>query len=213
MIAISCNKPAEPAADVATTTSTIPNNAEDVRPLLVGEKLPAIQLNNMDGTAVSLNNLVTEKPTVLVFYRGGWCPYCNFQLGQLQSIESQLVALGYQVLAVSPDKPEKQNESKTKQSLQYQLLSDSSMEAAQALGIAFRLDDETNAKYKEYGIDLEATSGYTHHLLPVPAVWIIDQTGLIRFAYVNPNYKSRLDPELLLAAAKSALRTTDDIKL
>ena len=84
------------------------------------------------------------------------------------------------------------------------LVSDNEMTGAQALGIAFRVDDATVKKYKEsYGIDLEADSGRTHHLLPVPSVFIVGTDGVIQFSYVNPDYKVRIDPDVLLNAAKS----------
>ena len=81
------------------------------------------------------------------------------------------------------------------------------MIAAKALGIAFRVDDATVNKYKTaYGIDLEADSGQKHHLLPVPSVFLVGRDGIIQFSYVNPNYKVRIDPAVLLEAAKAVIR-------
>jgi peroxiredoxin len=85
------------------------------------------------------------------------------------------------------------------------LLSDAQMNAARAFGIAFRVDDATVQKYKEYNIDLEAASGATHHELPVPAVFIIDRNGVIRFAHWDPDYKVRMKGEEILAAAREAV--------
>ncbi len=146
------------------------------------------------------------KPTVLIFYRGGWCPYCNTQLAGLREIETQVVQLGYQIIAVSPDRPEKLRESLQKHNMNYLLLSDSKMDAATAFGIAYEVDDETSQKYSQYGIDLENVSGEKHHLLPVPSVFIISKDGKIKFHYVNPDYKIRIDPELLLTAARAVLK-------
>jgi peroxiredoxin len=158
-----------------------------------------------------LNAAASQKPAVLIFYRGGWCPYCSTHLGQLQSIESQLVEMGFQVIAVSPDRPELLNTAVEKQDLKFQLLSDNDMTAATALGIAFKLDDATVAKYKKhYNIDIEADSGKIHHLLPVPSVFIINREGIITFTYVNPNYKVRIDPTLLLAAAESTQKASKE---
>lgn len=127
-------------------------------------------------------------------------------MGQLQTIESQLVELGYQIIAISADRPEKLAESIKRHKLNYRLLSDSKMTAARAFGIAYEVDDKTIERYKRFNIDLEEASGETHHLLPVPSVFIVSTDGVIRFQYVNPNYKIRLDPEVLYAAAKAALR-------
>ncbi|RMG56015.1 MAG: hypothetical protein D6723_01360 [Acidobacteria bacterium] len=127
------------------------------------------------------------------------------QLGQLRKIESQLIALGYQLIAISADRPERLRQSIQKHQLHYRLLSDSQMTAARAFGLAYKVDDRTVERYKKLGIDLEEASGEKHHLLPVPAAFVIGTDGVIKFAYVNPNYKVRVDPDVLLAAAKAAL--------
>ena len=80
------------------------------------------------------------------------------------------------------------------------------MSASRAFGLAYRLDDATYQKYKTFGLDLEATQGETHHELPIPAVYIIDRKGVIRFAHSDPDYKVRLAPEPLLAAAQAVRR-------
>jgi peroxiredoxin len=125
-------------------------------------------------------------------------------LGQLRKIESQLTGLGYQIVAVSPDKPEKLSAFIEKQSLTYTLVSDSEATGIKGFGIAFRVDDQTFDTYKnKFKLDLEEHSGAKHHLLPVPAVFIISKEGQVLFQYVNPDYKVRLYPEILLAAAKA----------
>lgn len=125
-------------------------------------------------------------------------------MGQLQEIESQLVELGYKVAAVSPDQPRKIGEKLEEKDISYLLLSDSQLEGARSFGLVYKLDDKTLAEYDEYGIDLKEASGEDHNMLPVPAVYIIDKKGIIRFSYVNPNYKVRLDPDVLLCAARAA---------
>jgi peroxiredoxin len=125
-------------------------------------------------------------------------------LGQLSKIEKDLLGLGYQILAIGADRPEKSRESVEKHDLEYVVLSDSTAEAAQAFGLAFRVDEPTRAKLLGYGIDLEDASGHDHHILPVPAAYIVGTDGVIRFDYVNPNYKVRVDPEALLEAAREA---------
>ena len=184
-----------------------PDKAEEVRPLLMGAAVPEISLRTAEGEAFDLNAAIAEKPTVLIFYRGGWCPYCNKHLGQLQAIEGQLVEMGWQIIAVSPDRPAKIKGALEEQGFKYRLVSDSEMAAAKAMGVAFRLDDAMVKMYKgKYGIDVEGDSGQTHHLLPVPAVFLIGTDGVIKFSYVNPDYKVRIDSAVLLAAAEAALR-------
>jgi peroxiredoxin len=128
------------------------------------------------------------------------------QLGQLQEIDPKLNEMGYQIIAIRPDHPEHLKQSMKKHSFTYLLLSDNLKIAARSFGLAFRVDEKSRITYEQYGIDIKAASGEPDLILPVPAVFIIGTDGIIRFGYVNPNYEVRLDPVVLLAAAKSALR-------
>ncbi|MFC2169539.1 peroxiredoxin-like family protein [Acidobacteriota bacterium] len=181
----------------------IPDSADKISPLLVGAKVPSLVLTSIDNELFDLNEAIAQKPAVLIFYRGSWCPYCNRHLSELKDAEAELIELGYQIFALSPDKPENLKTTLEKNEIKYTLLSDSKMEAASAFGIAFKVRDETLTRYEEYGIDLEASSGEKHHLLPVPAVFLVSTDGMILFHYVNPNYKVRLKKEVILAAAKA----------
>lgn len=172
-------------------------------PLKGGDSIPDVKLRTEDDKEVSLRKLVSEKPTVLMFYRGGWCPFCNRHLQSLAGIEDDLNKAGVQLLAISMDQPAKLKATPDREKLHYRLLSDSGAAAATAFGIAFKVDDKTVEKYKGYGIDLDAASGNDHHILPHPAVYIANTNGVIRFAHVNPDYKVRLDPAKILEAARS----------
>ncbi len=191
------------SANLFAQKTTVADKSADTKPLKTGETIPAVTLKNVMGESVDLNNLVSQKPTVLIFFRGGWCPFCNKQLMGLAKIEKDLTDMGYQLLAISADKPEKIKEMMTKDELSYTILSDYNSAASTAFGLAFKVDDETIEKYKGYGINLEEASGNTNHILPVPAVYIIDTKGMIKFDYSNPDYKVRLDTDELLKAAKS----------
>lgn len=127
-------------------------------------------------------------------------------MGQLQEIEDTVVALGYQIIAISPDRPEKLKAGPKTEGVKYLLLSDSNVSAAKAFGLAYRVDTNTVKKYIQFGIDLEDASGETHHILPVPAAYVVGTDGIINFEYINPNYKVRIDPELLLKAAEIGLK-------
>lgn len=185
---------------------SVPESAEDVCPIKTGQVLPDVKLKGVDGKDIALSKVVEKKPTVLVFYRGGWCPYCNVHLGELRKIEGELTALGYQIIAVSPDSPENLKATMEKQEMKYTLLSDHTSAVSQALGLAFKVDSETYKKYLGYGINLEKASGEKHHMLPVPAAMIVDQKGLVQFSFTSPNYKVRIDNDVLIAAAKSSLK-------
>lgn len=184
----------------------IANSAEEICPLLLGAKIPELKLKDTDNNLFDLNTTFAKKPTILIFYRGGWCPYCNLHLSEIQKIEQKLIDLGYQIIAISPDLPENLQGSIKKHNLSYKLLSDSKMIAAKTFGIAFKLSEDMLAQYKKFGIDLEKSTGEKDNLLPVPSVFIIGTDSIIKFTYVNPDYKIRISAELLLAAAKSVLK-------
>lgn len=110
--------------------------------------------------------------------------------------------MGYRLIAISPDRLAKVRETIEKHHPEFLLLSDSQMVAAQAFGVAYRVDEATLTQLMNFGIDLEDASGEKHHQLPVPAVFLAGENGMIQFHYGHPDYKVRLDPELLLAAAR-----------
>ena len=107
------------------------------------------------------------------------------------------------MVAISPDSPARLSKSLEVQDLGYTLYSDSSLEAARAFGIVFQLSEQEVSRYREYGIDLEAASGHSHHQLPVPSVFLVDAGGEIRWVYSNPDYRVRPDNAKLLEAAQN----------
>lgn len=188
----------------ASIAKPIASDENNVMPLLNGHQIPAVTLQNVEGNAVDLAKLVAQKPTIFFFYRGGWCPFCNSQMGQLKAIEPKLIEMGFQLVGISPDTPEKMRASLTDQKLDYLLLSDSSMTASQAFGLAYYTSADITKKYTASVVTNElftTPQGDKRLVLPVPAVYLADTKGLIHFQYVNPNYKVRPAPELILAAA------------
>jgi peroxiredoxin len=181
------------ATAVAQTNST---------PLKVGDTIPDVSVRNEADQPVALRQLVATRPTVLIFYRGGWCPYCTRHLKALAGIEADLKKAGAQLVAISMDKPEKLKATPDRESLGYQLLSDSDATAVRAFSLAFKVDDATIKKYQGYGIDLDAASGRDHHLLPHPAAYVVDPTGKVQFAHFDPDYKARLSPQEILKAVQ-----------
>jgi peroxiredoxin len=188
-----------------TAAAEIFASADDVRPRLPGQSAPAFRLLDVDGTEVSFETGALERPVVLTFYRGGWCPYCNLHLAELRTVESELRTLGFDVWFVSPDRPVLLAEGEDSK-FGYRLLSDPGMNAAQSFGIASRVDEATNERYLNDGVDLEARAGDDLQVLPAPATFIVGSGGTIQFTYVNPDYSVRLAPEVLLAAARAYSR-------
>ena len=161
------------------------------------------------GLAVNALTLATALgggPTVVLFYRGGWCPFCTRHLAGLAGILPDLTAAGWKVVAVAPDQPSVLAATLAKGDDGVPRLSDAEGNLMRAFGVAFRVDDTTDAKLKGYKIDLAAAAGNDHRWLPVPSVFLIAADGTVRFAHADPDYKVRLDPQALLAVAKTAAK-------
>jgi peroxiredoxin len=179
------------------TYAQIPDKAEDISPLLIGEIIPDAILKNPDAIEYSVSKILSEKPTVLLFYRGGWCPYCNAHLAEIQVAESEIINLGFQIIAISPDSPENLKLTDEKHKLNYSLYSDSDGEFIKSLGIAFKSPTK-------YGSMLsEKSNGLNNGFLPAPSVFVVDTAGKIMFEYINPDYKTRLTSSLLIAVLKN----------
>jgi peroxiredoxin len=182
------------------------DRAENVKPLLPGMSIPQFTAKNSQGESLEFSPNNLTKPFVLSFYRGGWCPYCNAHLGEMRKAEDALVDMGFDVYFISADRPEilisSLKDDELRKEIDYKLLSDADMSVSKAFGIAFKVDDATFKKYQEWGLDLEVASGHKHHLLPAPSTYLVGQNGVIQFQYTNPDYKIRLAPSILLAAAE-----------
>ncbi len=190
-----------------TTTENspqVPTKAADVSPLLIGSDIPDISLPSPLNESVKLTETM-ENGALIVFYRGGWCPFCSAELADLAKIDVQLHSKGVEIVAISPDSPEFLQQSIADEDLGYTLLSDSKMEAARAFGVAFRVDIETVQSLKKNGMDIEERSGETHHLLPVPSLFLVNPEGKIVFQYVNPDYRQRVDKSIIMAAVNSMI--------
>jgi peroxiredoxin len=179
----------------------IPTDPTQVRPLPAGAHAPMFSGTSTDGKVRTFSPGGYLRPTIVIFYRGGWCPYCNMQLSDLRLVEPKLRERGFEIVFLSTDRPEILHSSLKAADIHYTLLSDSHLEAAKAFHVAYHLDDATIQMQKKYSVDLDKTTGTTLHELPVPSVFIIDITGTIRYAYSNPDYKIRLGADALLAAA------------
>jgi peroxiredoxin len=138
----------------------------------------------------------------LVFFRGGWCPICTRHTQQLIKIYPEVKEMGAELVGISPDDTEHSKDNIAKSSIPFPIFSDADVAAAKAFGLAFRVDDATVLLYKGFGIDLEKASGFDHHALPIPAVYIVDQSGEIAFAHSNPDYHERLDTDRILSELK-----------
>ena len=196
---------------IATQTghadAPIAETASLIEPLTKGDRAPRFFVTTVDGDAFDFNPDSLQRPVVLLTFRGGWCPYCNTYLSNMRHVIPQIRELGVDVLFLSGDRHEllfdslKMDTQQDIAELDYTLLSDADAQAAIALGIAFRASQRLIDGRKQKGQDIEGSSMLQHGVLPVPAVFAIDRSGIIQFAYTNADYKVRLPADELLAVA------------
>lgn len=182
--------------------------ARDMGALGVGDKAPDFTLPDATGATVRLADLLAEGPVVVNFYRGGWCPYCNLELRAFQAALPEITARGASLVAISPEAPDNSLSTKDKQQLEFHVLSDVGSEASRAFGVAFTLDDATRNVYAGFGLDLPTLNGAGTWELLVPGTYVIGSDGLIAYAFVEADYRLRVEPSEVLAALDSLGSTT-----
>ena len=169
----------------------------------VGDVLSDFTLPDVTGRDVSLSELVAEGPLVLVFYRGGWCPYCNLALHQYQSeLVPRLASYGATLAAISPQKPDESLTTAEKHDLQFAVLSDAGAAVARQLGIAFEPAEDVLEAQEALGLDIRDGNADGSPELPMPTVLIVDHDRTVRFADVQADYTSRTEVSEILAALK-----------
>lgn len=186
-----------------TISETIPKSPNEIKPLLIGDNIPNAKLKNIEGKEVNIKDVVNGN-TVLIFFRGGWCPYCNKHLSELTEIEKDIKNLGFRIIAISPDNVNNSIVNSEKNNLNYELYSDFNMELSKKMGIAYVVDKSYKEKLNKANISLSnfVIDGKEKSMLPVPSVFVFVK-GKIEFEHVIPNYKKRISSKMLLSVLKS----------
>jgi len=159
-------------------------------PVSVGEEAPDFTLEDMQGNQVSLSATRGKMPTVLVFYRGYWCPFCAHQLSELRSLSKANESV--RLLAISVDDHEK-----TKQ-LTEKIAADGNGPVNYTM-----LSDPGHQVIDAYGLHDPAYDGKRFDGIPHPAVYVIDKNGRVAWAKVESDYKVRPSNADIRAALES----------
>jgi peroxiredoxin len=176
----------------------------------VGDTLPSFTLRNAVGERVSLDDRVATGPAVLVFYRGGWCPYCNLALRTYQGeLLPQLGVWGATLAAISPQTPDQSLSTAEKAALSFEVLSDSGSRLARRIGIAFEQPEEVLGAQRRLGLDLAQVNEDGSTELPMPTVLIVDRDRTVRFVEVHPDYTNRTEVADIIAALAGLQTKTD----
>lgn len=172
-----------------------------------GDTAPDFTLPSAEGKDVTLSNLLQEGPVVVVWYRGGWCPYCNLQLRAMQGILPQLKEAGAQLVAISPETPDNSLSTEEKNELQFFVLSDEGNLVAKDYGIVYSLDDDTH-RILEDRLKLSEFNGSDSKELPLTVAYVINTDGTITWDFVSPDYKERAEPADILKAVQALPEAT-----
>jgi peroxiredoxin len=169
----------------------------------VDEAAPDFALPNAAGKSIVLKELLKFGPVILTFYRGGWCPYCNIQLRAYQGALPQISALGARLVAISPQLPDNSLDTANKNALTFDVLSDVCNEVARSYGLVYSLPEEIRAALRSNNKALPSINGDESWELPVPATYVIARDQRVALAYIDVDYRKRLEPEALLTCLKS----------
>ena len=190
--------PADVLQTMADATSQLEALGIVDRSLKAGDRIPDFTLPNHLGQERRISELLADSVLVLNCYRGGWCPYCNMELHALQQALPDIRASGADLVAISPELPDKAMDTQTRHALEFEVLSDVGNHVSESFGLTFELPGQLRPIYTSIGIDIPAFNGDDSFVLPVPASYVVDSDGIIRHHFVNVDYTRRLEPDDLL---------------
>ena len=175
----------------------------------VGQRAPDVTVKDAEGRDVELNDLIADGPVLLVFYRGGWCPFCNFQIRELTTAYPEYRRRGVTPVAISVDRTEETARTRATYTIPFPVLSDSDLAAHRAYRVVHHADDAEVERLRGFGMDIERASGRDHHVIAIPSLFVIDKDGVVRWAHADPNYRTRPSTGQVLAAIDDLDLRTD----
>lgn len=159
-----------------------------------GDRIPDFSLYNHRGEPQAIAHILEEKPLVISFYRGTWCPYCDVELRSLVNHYSDIQRAGAELVAISPELPDQSMSYLEKQRIPFHVLSDPGNLVARKFGIVVHLVEALQEVYRGFDFDLVHKNGDLNWNLPIPATYLVNRNGIIEYAYVNPDYTQRMEP-------------------
>jgi peroxiredoxin len=166
-----------------------------------GTVLPDAELLDSHGAPTTLSGAAGGGTSVLVFYRGAWCPYCNIALSVYQAqLLPLLTERGVRLVAISPQKPDGSLTMQQKHGLGFSVVSDPGNVIAGRLGILTRPSQEARAAQLQLGLDLTSVNADGTVTVPVPATVILDAARTVRWIDVHPDYSTRTEPRQVIDA-------------
>lgn len=156
-----------------------------------GTTAPKFSVKDALGKTVTSDSLLGKDRVLLMFYRGGWCPFCNFQMHEMATAAAEFKKRNVTVVAVSVDQPAGAAAFQQAHTAPFLVLSDPDLAAHKAFHVIHHVDDGEYAQLQKFGIQLEKASGKTHHDIAVPSIFILDAKGTVVWGHANPDYQTR----------------------
>jgi len=116
---------------------------------------------------------------------------------------AEMQALGASLVAITPEKPDNSLSTAEKDALAFDVCSDLDLSASRSYGLVFELYEELKPVYRAIAKDLSEWNASGTWELPIPATYVVDRSGKIRLAYVDANYATRLEPQVILETLRS----------
>ena len=123
----------------------------------------------------------------------------------MNAVLPTIKSLGASLVVISPQLPSFLKDLHTKQSLNFDILHDAANQTAEQFGVMMKLPDDLIAVYKKIGLDLVKHNGDDLWRLPVPSRFVIDKNGIVRAIEADPDYTTRPEPEVTLAALRALI--------
>lgn len=164
----------------------------------LGETLPPFMMPNQDGRLVTLDGLLGDRPLVVVFHRGHWCPYCRMTVAMVAEVEAELRPA--RIVAISAEMQSYTRRIRSESMAKFDFLSDMDADYAASIGLAITVDPALREILERGGKRVPDFQGGKRWILPIPAVFLLDADGLIRARHVDPDYRRRMEVDELLAA-------------
>lgn len=164
----------------------------------LGAIMPDFSLPNAKNEIIHSKEILKSGKMIIAFYRGSWCPYCNLELKALQENLSKINDKKVSLVAISPQSPDNSLSIIEKHNLTFEVLTDKDNTFAKQLGIVFELQDFVLPFYNALGINLSSFNKNDDTSLPIPAVFVVNENGIIIYKFADANYMNRIDIDELL---------------
>lgn len=192
--------PAQTLEVMDAATQDLINKNLSKKSIRKGDTLTTAELINTKNEKINIDEMLKKGPLVISFYRGGWCPYCNFELRALQGALPQIKESGANLIAITPETPDNSLTTSEKNEIAFNVLTDTNNNYARELGLVFKMPKALQEVYKSFGIDLEAHNGNADFELPMPATLVVNSNKEVSYSFVSEDYTKRADIPAILDA-------------